>query len=47
MTQIRTPIDDYIDEAQGVLAANARRLDLPMGYTASRAPGDETVHSVT
>lgn len=44
---MRTPIDDYIDDAQGVLHRNAEILDIPMGYTSSRALEDDMILGLT
>lgn len=43
----RTPIDDYIEAARGNLKTNSMILDMPKGYTSSRAEDDERTGGVT
>jgi len=44
---MRTPIDDYLNQTGGVIASNARILDLPMGYTSSRDLDDQSTGGIT
>lgn len=43
---MRTPIDDYLNQSLGITASNARILDLPMGYTASRELDDQEAEGI-
>jgi hypothetical protein len=45
--EIRTPIDDYMNQCLGIAASNARIMDLPMGYTSSRDIDDQSTGGIT
>src|SRR3954451_8718312 len=46
--EVRTPIDDYLQECLGINATNGRILDLEQpGYSASRHPDDTETGGIT